>query len=86
MQVKSLRLWIKNPLDCLDPAYAGGIVIQDDIIVELVRAGAEPVSPVADIVDASQHVLIPGLINSHHHFYQTLTRAFPAALNKELFP
>jgi len=86
MQVKSLRLWIKNPLDCLDPAYAGGIVIQDDIIVELVCSGAEPVNPVDDIVDASQHVLIPGLINSHHHFYQTLTRAFPAALNKELFP
>ena len=27
-----------------------------------------------------------GLINCHHHFYQTLTRALPAALNKELFP
>ena len=65
MQVKSLRLWIKNPLDCLDPAYAGGIVIQDDIIVELVPSGAEPINPVDEIVDASQHVLIPGLINSY---------------------
>jgi len=30
--------------------------------------------------------LLPGLINTHHHFYQTLTRAYPEALNKELFP
>jgi 8-oxoguanine deaminase len=30
-------------------------------------------------------VVIPGLINGHHHFYQTLTRALPQALNKPLF-
>ncbi|AGP49401.1 hydroxydechloroatrazine ethylaminohydrolase [Psychrobacter sp. G] len=86
MQVKSQRTWIKNPLDCLDPAYAGGIVIQNDLIVELIRAGEQPLQSVDEVVDAHEHVLIPGLINSHHHFYQTLTRAFPAALNKNLFP
>ena len=86
MQVKSQRIWIKNPLDCLDPAYAGGIVVQNDLIVELIRAGEQPLQRVDEVVDAHEHVLIPGLINSHHHFYQTLTRAFPAALNKNLFP
>ena len=86
MQVKSQRIWIKNPLDCLDPAYAGGIVVQNDLIVELIRAGEQPLQGVDEVVDAHEHVLIPGLINSHHHFYQTLTRAFPAALNKNLFP
>ena len=86
MQVKSQRTWIKNPLDCLDTAYAGGIVIQNDVIVELISAGEQPLQAVDEVVDAHEHVLIPGLINSHHHFYQTLTRAFPAALNKNLFP
>ena len=38
-----------------------------------------------EVFDASRHVVLPGLINTHHHFYQTLTRAHPQAINKELF-
>jgi 8-oxoguanine deaminase len=37
------------------------------------------------VVDVSEHVLLPGLVNTHHHFFQTLTRAHPAGLNKKLF-
>lgn len=56
-------------------------------LVELVRAGAEPASRATyDVFDASDHIVLPGLINTHHHFYQTLTRAFRPALNKALFP
>ena len=29
--------------------------------------------------------MLPGLVNAHHHFYQTLTRAHPSAINKPLF-
>jgi hypothetical protein len=63
-----------------------GIVVQDGRMVELVAAGREPRAPAVKTFDASAHVVLPGLINTHHHFYQTLTRAVPAALHRELFP
>lgn len=39
----------------------------------------------ARIIDASNHVLLPGMVNTHHHFYQTLTRNLPAVQNAKLF-
>lgn len=81
----SQRIWIKAPLATLDNHCAGGIVIEGQRIVELVASGASPVSSVDEVFDAREHVMLPGLINSHHHFYQTLTRAYPQALNKSLF-
>ncbi len=38
-----------------------------------------------EILDCSHHVVIPGFVNTHHHFYQTLTRNLPAVQNAELF-
>ncbi|MDH3741473.1 MAG: 8-oxoguanine deaminase [Hyphomicrobiales bacterium] len=80
-----MTLWIKNPLSCLAEGADGGVVVKDDKIIELVRTGQEPSVHVDEIFDASEHVVLPGLVNTHHHFYQTLTRAHPSAINKELF-
>jgi 8-oxoguanine deaminase len=79
-------LWIKDPLAILADGAERGIVLQDGCIVELVAAGRSPTAPNVEIYDAGEHVVLPGLINTHHHFYQTLTRAVPAALDRELFP
>jgi 8-oxoguanine deaminase len=82
----SSALWIKDPLGILADGAERGVVVQDGRIVELVAAGREPRAHAAKTFDAGAHVVLPGLINTHHHFYQTLTRAVPAALDRELFP
>jgi 8-oxoguanine deaminase len=81
-----MRLWIKDPLAILADGAERGVVVEDGRIAELVPAGREPFAPADSVFDASAHVVLPGLINTHHHFYQTLTRALPAALDRELFP
>ncbi len=80
-----MALWIMNPLAVLAEDAMGGLVIDQGRIVETLNAGQKPSIPVTQKLDASRHVILPGLINTHHHYYQTLTRAFPSALNKELF-
>ncbi len=78
-------IWIKDPLAILAEGAERGIVVRDGKIVELVPAGGQPATA-ASVFEAGQHVVVPGLINTHHHFYQTLTRAVPAAMDRELFP
>ena len=81
-----MRLWIRNPLGIVAEHAAGGVVVENAVIVECLPAGRQPSAPVDSVFDASEHVVLPGLINTHHHFYQTLTRAHPAAIDRELFP
>lgn len=81
----SAPLWIKNPLAILADNAGGGLVVKDGRIVELVASGSTPKMPDCEIYDASNQVVLPGLVNTHHHFYQTLTRAVKSAANKPLF-
>ncbi|RTZ99033.1 MAG: 8-oxoguanine deaminase [Deltaproteobacteria bacterium] len=81
-------VWIKNPLAILTPEgvdAGGGVVVRDRIITELVPLTGKPAASFDSVFDADRHVVLPGLINSHHHFCQTLTRAFPPALDQALF-
>ena len=82
-------VWLKNPLGIYtgsDADASGGIVVEGSVVREVIPAGGAPTVPVDEVVDASRHVIIPGLINTHHHFYQTLTRAWRPVVSAELFP
>ncbi|NMR30641.1 8-oxoguanine deaminase [Crystallibacter degradans] len=83
------RTWVKNPLAIFtanNDDAAGGLVVEGGEIVELVAAGQTPRGPWTTVCDASKHVVLPGLVNTHHHFYQTLTRAWAPVVNAPLFP
>ena len=83
------RIWIKTPLAIFtanDLDASGGVVIEDGRIVEVLSKGQQPAAPCQQVFDAREHVVLPGLINTHHHFYQTLTRAWAPVVNQPLFP
>lgn len=64
--------------------HGGGLFARDGMI-EQVGPTEELPETADEVLDLAGHILLPGLINTHHHFYQTLTRAIPAAQNANLF-
>lgn len=62
----------------------GAMFIRDGII-EKIGIESELPNTADEILDLKGHVVLPGLVNTHHHFYQTLTRAVPAAQDANLF-
>lgn len=62
----------------------GAVYIIDNVIAE-VGLSADLPQTADEVIDAADHVVMPGLINTHHHMYQSLTRVIPAAQNGELF-
>lgn len=62
----------------------GGMFIVDGFIDQVGPTGDLPQSA-DNVVDMSGHVVLPGFVNTHHHFYQTLTRVVPGAQNAGLF-
>jgi cytosine/adenosine deaminase-related metal-dependent hydrolase len=60
----------------------------DDILIRdnrIAKIGVNLTDQAERIIDCSSCVVVPGFINTHHHFYQTLTRNLPAVQNAELF-
>ncbi|MEP0805262.1 MAG: 8-oxoguanine deaminase [Chloroflexota bacterium] len=62
----------------------GGLFIRDGFIEQIGQTSNLP-HTADEVLDLTGHVLVPGLVNTHHHFYQTLTRAVPAAQDANLF-
>jgi cytosine/adenosine deaminase-related metal-dependent hydrolase len=63
--------------------YRDGSIFVRDGVIEAIGTVAD--QPAADrVVDARGCLVMPGLVNTHHHFFQTLTRAMPGAQNAGL--
>ncbi|WP_395153246.1 8-oxoguanine deaminase [Ilumatobacter sp.] len=62
---------------------SGGWVAITDGLISAVGVGPAPEA--TKTIDATDCLVTPGLINTHHHLYQNLTRAFPAMTDKPLF-
>ncbi len=62
----------------------GAIHIVGDRIVAIGADLAQP-DAVDEVLDLAGHIVCPGLINTHHHMFQSLTRAVPAAQDASLF-
>lgn len=62
----------------------GGIFVRDNVIEQVDESSALPAT--ADkVIDARGMVVLPGLVNTHHHFFQSLFRAVPGAQDHGLF-
>lgn len=62
----------------------GGLFIRDGFIEQVGTPETLP-AEADEILDLHGHIILPGMVNTHHHFYQTLTRAVPAAQEANLF-
>ncbi len=65
---------------------AGGGLFARDGIIEQVGPSSDLPSTADTVLDLSGQVVLPGLVNTHHHLDQTLTRNLPQGQNTNLFP
>ena len=54
-------------------------------VIEAVGPSSELPGNADEVIDARDQIVLPGLVNTHHHMYQSLTRVLPAAQDAELF-
>ncbi len=62
----------------------GGIYVVENVIQQIGPTNSLP-QQADQVIEAREMIILPGLVNTHHHFYQTLTRNLPAAQDANLF-
>ena len=72
-------------MDDADSQWSDAGVYLEDNVIQQVGPSAELPAGADIVIDARGMILLPGLVNTHHHFYQTLTRNVPAAQDADLF-
>ncbi|MEM9853414.1 MAG: 8-oxoguanine deaminase, partial [Pseudomonadota bacterium] len=73
-------------MDDEDRVISGGdMLIEDGKISQIGQGLTTPRDFAGEIIEGARFLVTPGLVNTHHHLYQTLTRAVPEAQNASLF-
>jgi cytosine/adenosine deaminase-related metal-dependent hydrolase len=72
-------------MDAARREIAGGGLFARDGVIEQVGPTAQLPATADTVLDLRGHVVLPGLVNTHHHLFQSLTRAVPAAQDAALF-
>ncbi|MBS0430609.1 MAG: 8-oxoguanine deaminase [Proteobacteria bacterium] len=63
----------------------GASVLVDGHRIAAIGPAADLPAEADEVIDARGHLVMPGMVNTHHHMYQSLTRAIPATQDAELF-
>jgi cytosine/adenosine deaminase-related metal-dependent hydrolase len=84
------KILLKNALtiatmDAARREIAGGFILTRGPEIAQIGAADETLPEADEVIDLSGHVVLPGLVNTHHHMVQSLTRATPAGQDAELF-
>jgi 8-oxoguanine deaminase len=80
--VKNIRMLVTMDEDRREIPH-GAILVRDNVIESVGPSAETPVDTADEVLDLSRHIVVPGLVNTHHHMYQSLTRS--VAQNSELF-
>jgi cytosine/adenosine deaminase-related metal-dependent hydrolase len=72
-------------MDDADQRWEDGGILVTDNVISRVGPTAELPAQADRVIDAGDMIILPGLVNTHHHFYQTLTRNVPGAQDASLF-
>ncbi len=72
-------------MDRSDRELRDAAIFCRDGFIEQIGSANELLQEADEVLDLKDHIVLPGLVNTHHHFYQTLTRALPGAQDANLF-
>ncbi len=72
-------------MDDHDTRWTDGGIFVDRNVIQQIGPTAQLPQTADRVIDARKSIILPGLVNTHHHFYQTLTRNFPGTQDATLF-
>lgn len=71
--------------DRQDTVYEQADLLMEDGVITAIGQISSPLDTVDEVIDATNCIVYPGLINTHHHLYQVFSRNLPQVQNMELF-